>query len=227
MIDEVTDVAALQQALKEEIAKRIQLEDECDLLAVENVRLNEEVAQLKSKLHGSIQHIVPLAGESDRVSTAVVWTSDGGDEDYPNTETMCIMNACNGKNVLSVSFCYNGDDEIEKIAAGGADNSLNIYDLTGSKISTYVLSAPVLSIDSYGEYLACSLMDGAHAVVNHLKLFLPQCLIRNICVGEFDFTCRRRCPTIQRPFETCSMHPVESRRPTSSCCKCRQIAELI
>lgn len=33
-------------------------------------------------------------------------------------------------------------------------------------LRSYLLSAPILSIDTYGSYVACSLMDGSHAVVS-------------------------------------------------------------
>ena len=33
-------------------------------------------------------------------------------------------------------------------------------------LGSYTLSAPILSIDTFGSYIACSLMDGGHAVVS-------------------------------------------------------------
>ena len=77
----------------------------------------------------------------------------------------------------------------EAFACGGADNTLTIYGTppassplshsnndadnegeaghTGPRmLRSYGLSAPVLCLDSYGPYVACSLMDGGHAVVS-------------------------------------------------------------
>jgi hypothetical protein len=77
----------------------------------------------------------------------------------------------------------------EAFACGGADNTLTIYGTPPASsplshgnnnavnegeaghagprmLRSYGLSAPVLCLDSYGPYVACSLMDGGHAVVS-------------------------------------------------------------
>jgi hypothetical protein len=63
----------------------------------------------------------------------------------------------------------------EAVVCGGVDKILRIYgspkDLSEelSKpqlLSSYELSAPILCIDCIGSYVACSLMDGSHAVVS-------------------------------------------------------------
>ena len=78
----------------------------------------------------------------------------------------------------------------EAFACGGADNTVTIYgtppgpsphpsnirkntDSVGESgqtgpqmLRSYPLSAPVLCLDSFGPYVACSLMDGGHAVVS-------------------------------------------------------------
>jgi hypothetical protein len=86
----------------------------------------------------------------------------------------------------------------EAFACGGADNTLTIFGTppassplshgnnnadnegeaghTGPRmLRSYGLSAPVLCLDSYGPYVACSLMDGGHAVVS-IHLCMHACI---------------------------------------------------
>ena len=72
-----------------------------------------------------------------------------------------------------------GDHDREVIACAGVDKTVWIYESPSvternntplQVIKKYALSAPVLSMDSCAPYLACSLMDGGHAVVCHEAL---------------------------------------------------------
>ena len=86
------------------------------------------------------------------------------------------------------SESYNTVHPHRAIVCGGVDKTLRIYgfkllhedqstevlrsecslqsDFKPVLLGSYTLTAPILSIDTFGSYIACSLMDGGHAVVS-------------------------------------------------------------
>lgn len=155
-----------------EHTKRLQLEEECDLLALENVRLREENSLLKHQL--GIQ--VRLNTLTETIETINITSSSAiinndfleeGDDLHPNHAFKTINNACHGKNCIAVTYCCDG----KYVLCAGGDNSLHLYS-TGETESvvmwTYKLSAPATSLQSYGSYVACALFDGSLTMVSSL-----------------------------------------------------------
>ena len=86
------------------------------------------------------------------------------------------------------SESHNTGHTLRAIVCGGVDKILRIYgsnllhegqstevlrsecslqsDSKPLILGSYTLTAPILSIDTFGSYIACSLMDGGHAVVS-------------------------------------------------------------
>ncbi len=161
------EFAALKIAFENEKKARVGLEEECDLLAFDNDRLNGELAKLKA--------IIESNNWSDKKVTNT--SLDGldvdifvdGDNKYANTLNRKILDANGGKNVLSTCFLIDGDVDI--LLSGGVDGVLNGYGIDGIKLFSYVFAAPVLAIDVHGLTIACSLMDGGLAVVRTAELF--------------------------------------------------------
>ena len=71
-------------------------------------------------------------------------------------------------------------ETLEAFVCGGVDKTLRVYapppgtgwGLTPPLlVRSYSFSAPILCVDCDGPYIACSLMDGSHAVVRLLSVF--------------------------------------------------------
>ncbi len=161
------EITALRAALAHEKEERQKLDEECDLLAFDNDRLKDELARYKA--------LTPSSSSSHRNNTKKNdITALGGDEvleffvegdgKYANSLKMKILDTNGGKNVLCAAFMVDGDMDI--LLSGGVDGALNGFDSSGVRLFSYILSAPVLAIDVNGLTIACSLMDGGHAVVS-------------------------------------------------------------
>lgn len=174
------ELARLRLEVEEERARRVELEDENDLLAMANVQLQNELAVFR-KAGGGGSAGMSAAGFRASATVAgddeVGSGNDGGvpllgfdgDGRFANQAKCVIDNACGSMNVLSVSFCNgcSSADAAEVVACGGTDNCVSVYDIeTGAQISKFPLTAPVLMIDSFGCLLACSMMDGGVAIIN-------------------------------------------------------------
>jgi WD40 repeat protein len=154
---------ALRLDLERERSKRLALEDECDLLAVANQDLQAEVLQLKSTM--------PTNTVFNQPERAVATVFIEGDGDYVKSAALTVSSACGGMNVLSVCFCRystnNNSTHEEIIVCGGGDKRVYGYSqTTQTQIFCVELSAPVLSLDACGSFLAASTMDGSHSYWN-------------------------------------------------------------
>lgn len=173
-----------KQLYEKEKTIRYQLEQDCDLLAVENLRLQNEVQELNLKLSLA----TPVTNKMEVPNKCD--SSNGNDNinlcqiempdmllNLPCIPSITIKNACNQKNLLSVCLCNNN----QCIIACGADNSINVYKdldtiiMNGSNSQSYEgkpcwthkLNAPVTSMSSFKCLTLCGTFDGSIAVVSH------------------------------------------------------------
>jgi hypothetical protein len=169
---------------EQEQLKRRQVEEECDLLATENMRLLGELHQYQ-KLHVPRQASSGCkeanAGGDDadggssslskEADCAVDWTTllQEGDSLYANEEILRITNPCGGRLVTCMQFLPGTVNGLEDcFAIGGADNSLLVYTLGGEVVWKHSFTSPLLALDSASHAdagLACSFMDGGVAIV--------------------------------------------------------------
>jgi hypothetical protein len=177
-------IADLKKQLEKMTAKYYSLEEECDLLAMENDRLrtlctgngvNPDFSvdrQTKSPVEtgtgSSTSSSFGIAGNEDESEFLI---NAGGDDMYARSVGREIQNACGAGNVLCVGYIRFPTDSIcepsEYVLCGGVDKVLRLYSLTtGALLYELELLAPILAIDTMGALVACSMMDGSHAVVN-------------------------------------------------------------
>eukprot|EP01038_Epipyxis_sp_PR26KG_P006948 gene6948-9502_t len=183
-----SEIDRLKTELKVEREMRIKLEDECDLLALANEDLRNELLCLKEG--GSNANVVPIAstnfslesmnGKADH--TSVVLLDEIGTDTVLNFQQISrIVDAHSCKNVLSISYIYNillpngiiGDG----ILSGGVDNCITLRSNDNNSIKmeetgnfpviwSLKLSAPVLTIDVNQRLIGCGLMDGKIYVID-------------------------------------------------------------
>ena len=167
-------IQALTSQLEAEKRKNEQLEDECDLLAMDNDRLRTEVQELHRRIpvHDTSLPAMASAGDDDKSAsssnTIALDVFIVGDGQYANRLRKHIQNASSGKNVLSTSIYHSvSNDKIPDVVfCGGVDAYLRGYDVsTGIEIYGEKTSAPVLCIDSHDPYVACGMMDGSMMVM--------------------------------------------------------------
>lgn len=183
-MEEAEELCRLRLEVVEERARRVELEEENDLLALANVQLQNELAVFRKASGG--RGPAGLSAAGFRTSAAGVAGDDGeagnngndggvpllgfdGDGRFANQAKCVIDNACGSMNVLSVSFCNasSSADAAELVACGGTDNCVSVYDIeTAAQVSKFSLTAPILMLDSFGCLLACSMMDGGVALIN-------------------------------------------------------------
>jgi hypothetical protein len=85
-----------------------------------------------------------------------------GDGSFVKVEKLKVTDACGSTNVICVCFGILESSEI--IVCGGADKYVRGFSKTnGNELFSLELSAPVLSLDSFGTLIAASCMDGSHA----------------------------------------------------------------
>lgn len=166
-------------ALKDEQRKNAALEEECDLLAEHNCRLEAEIVQLKKDKDTHIRVTVDrqqttrlnglsLADENSSMATGA----------FAQKAVMTIANAAGASNVLSVGLIPFHN----VVVCGGVDKTLRLFDIHsgGEPIACYVFAAPVLAIDVFSPpimkntsassdrvvaLVGCSMMDGSHSIV--------------------------------------------------------------
>ncbi len=81
-----------------------------------------------------------------------------------------LKDCCGQGNALCVHWFiwnqFNGQTK-EMIVCGGVDKQLRGYEnISRELLFSYALPAPILAIDSFEHFIACSLMDGKHCVVS-------------------------------------------------------------
>ena len=165
----ITDLKKKLQKLEE---KNMNLEEECDLLAMENERLRE----LCQKHNINPDH----TGDSTKASGVFnlvnidegeeFLLNEGGDGLFANSIGRELKEACGAGNVLCVDYLRlssgASDAAEDYILCGGVDKTLRLYSLITNEVLYHLeLAAPILAIDSIGALVACSMMDGSHAVV--------------------------------------------------------------
>jgi hypothetical protein len=194
------EVRQLQDDLQAERVKCARLESELDDLAFDNERMRGLLTAAgieKLRVDPAVSDVMIETTEIPSESDGFELLEDG-DSNFPQNPLTKIENACGGMNVICALFLdtnlpfYSTQGEL--IVCGGVDKTLRIYDVpcrerehAKGNISILViaitLSAPILAIDVCGGLIACSLMDGGHAVVScilHTTSFLfihASCLV--------------------------------------------------
>jgi hypothetical protein len=180
------DIETLRAAYEREHELRLQLEDDCDLLALENERLRGELAALldgKEMIDDTISAATSAAAAASskdaegyalvrRDQAPMVDTFVDGDGCFAKSLRLQVADACGGRNAICTTFSHFAESQgTDILICGGVDNCLSGYDgEDGQKLFSYPLSSPVLALDSFGHMVACSMMDGGHAVVSNLTL---------------------------------------------------------
>ena len=186
-------IADLKKQLGRVSEQLSRAEDECDLLAEDNHRLRElcqrsgiDPNSLPHSLTPAATplptHTVPHSGGAHMEDDECFLVDAGGDEGYASTLGRVLSDACGTGNALCVAYLLLPDDseESEEVAVevavgqreefvlcGGVDKTLRLYALhTGEVLYELELAAPILAIDCLGALVACSMMDGSHAVVS-------------------------------------------------------------
>lgn len=167
------EIEQLRLELEKEKTLRIELEEECDTLAMANVRLQNELSVFRkagvsscSGANAAGFHVAETTNEDGGGGGVLGFDGDGR---FANKARCTIDNACGSMNVLSVAFCNgsSGADAAEVVACGGTDNCVSFYSAeTGAQIAKYPLTAPVLMLDAFECLLACSMMDGSMVIIN-------------------------------------------------------------
>lgn len=174
-MDASVDTIDYKAEFERERLKRLQLEEECDLLSWDNVRLREENEELKKQIANTS---IPSQTRNITEGLESITLSEDpklhdfledGDNMFPNKVLKSIKNACNGKNVIAIAYCCDG----KYILCAGADNSIHLYsasDLDNPESWSRSLSAPATSIQSFGALTACTLFDGSLVLVSVMGL---------------------------------------------------------
>lgn len=156
----------LEKELSYERQKRKELEEECNLLAEDNARLHAEIDSLialkiKNKWNSQV--------ENDQLAHSKVIVERNENDRFVKKIALKIENACDGKNVLSVSFLKL--DQCLYLLCGGADHRLNLFDSSiGLKLDSVQMTAPILVIKVFENFIATGLMNGELVIV--IKIFL-------------------------------------------------------
>lgn len=92
-----------------------------------------------------------------------------GDRNYVKSVHSRIQNSCGSQNALCVAYNrgLDGQEIGDVIVCGGVDKTIRCYKSdTLELIYQHMFTAPILCVDTYEGLIACSLMDGSHAVVS-------------------------------------------------------------
>jgi len=166
--------------LESERSKRIALEEECDLLAMENHILRSENQKLKelgliqSQQKGTIDSVNNDSKNNNDIKERDLYEEliEEGNECYVKDKYLEISNACSGMNVIAISFGNLNNNDNNIIICGGTDKKISIYTLLGEFIKSYTLTAPILCMDSLlpspslSSLIAVGLMDGKHIIID-------------------------------------------------------------
>lgn len=176
---QLAHIADLKKQLEAMTTKSESLEEECDLLAMENERLRTLCQQNDINPDFSIGNEKKTAVSNiEEEEEEDFLVNAGGDDMYACSIGREIQNACGAGNALCVDYLHlsssssSSDTDTEGgcgeyVLCGGVDKTLRLYALSsGTLLYQHELSAPILAIDSVGALVACSMMDGSHAVVS-------------------------------------------------------------
>lgn len=160
------EVLDLKEQLIQERRTRISLEEQLDLLAIENERLRGELLLNMSKNENQEYNEINIPTKKEDANDFLENLLKEGDGLFPQSIAMQYSNACQGTNVTCVTYCNLSYDS-EIIVAGGANKTLYGYSMENfTTIFTFTFSAPIIAVTSHGSVIACSMMDGSHAVLD-------------------------------------------------------------
>eukprot|EP01041_Mallomonas_annulata_P004261 gene4261-8482_t len=159
-------VSQLREELEREKLSRTKLEEECDLLSIENERLNKVIIASNGNLSSQSQQQPTPSQMLNSVSDSESDILRNGDGMYANIILSRIENVCSGLNATCTAFCEIDTDTTIAIV-GGTDKFVRAYNLeTKNEIFGLSFSAPVLAINTFKNFIACSMMDGSHSIIN-------------------------------------------------------------
>lgn len=159
--------------IENEIKKRKELDEECDLLAFENDRLKRELEKALLQV-SEFKSAITLKDNNDKISNDdnIEDCSDiliEGNGNYATKEISRLNDVCNGANALCSIFTSN--DGI--IACGGADRAITFCSIekpTSSssikKLFSINLSSPILTMDQHNSIVVAGMMDGKHIIID-------------------------------------------------------------
>jgi len=166
-------IERLNERLQHEVERRVQLEEECDLLAAANNELIERLHALtttdpvRSATNFNVESIFEL--KLPGYST---------DRPFVNSILHKIENASAGSNLVSVGLCdfpITTNLKIKTLLVGGSNKCLTGYSSdTFENLFSYNFSAPVICMDTLENIIALGLMDGRVIVVSRISSCLMQ-----------------------------------------------------
>lgn len=186
------EIVRLRAQLRKEHSARLELEETCDLLALANQDLHDQVARLTSKLRIYTALADPalpppppgamangLLVESPHVPVAAAAHLPAPTRG-PTCHISCrVEQACGASNPLSVTFVYPYDElpnamtepnvgsvAASMVAVGSADKCVRLYSMTGALVGQWQLDAPVLWISAHAHMLCAGCMDGCSVLID-------------------------------------------------------------
>ena len=143
--------------------KNASLEEECDMLAEHNERLQNELNFLKSTTNIAIAKVNDSTLERSSISLSVV-CSNHIHEEFVKSQMLSIVT---GSSNISCVGCI---PSRSIIVCGAVDKTCRLYSTEGTLVASYSLNAPLLSIEicTVEQYsiVSCSLMSGGCAVIS-------------------------------------------------------------
>lgn len=190
------DINALKKAYERERNRRLELEDECDMLAQTVLDLQSKFSEYAQK-STSAPALAPeslerTANDIIRKTTEAISVDiyDPSTAQYADKLLYTIPAACGSKNALCANFLMifdrNTDDNTQIpfpyyiIACGGVDMCVSLYLISNvsfqglsqvnssQPIASYPTTGPVLSLSSFKSRLAVGCMDGSFVMVSCL-----------------------------------------------------------
>ena len=181
------EVIKLNGLLENERRYRLQLEDDNRNLLSQLSLLTEKISHLESKCigdyHESIESDCNQLNQPYRIDAIIVPTY------CEDKVKLRIPNACDGTNVIACLIYIDpmGVDA-DLLLCCGSNSSLHAYDsITGIHLFVHKGAAPVISLCSYDDCVACGLMDGQLSVVCHyqcMSLCAPKACLSHLSSGS-------------------------------------------
>jgi WD40 repeat protein len=186
------EIVRLRAQLHKEHSARLELEETCDMLALANQDLRDQVARLTGKLRIYTALADPplpppppgvmangLLVESPHVPVAAASQLPALTR-APTSHISCrVEQACGTSNPLSVTFVYPYDElpnataessvgsvAASMVAVGSVDKCVRLFSMKGALVGQWQLDAPVLWISAHGHMLCAGCMDGCSVLID-------------------------------------------------------------
>ncbi len=183
---DLSDVVILRQAYERERTRRLELEEECDLLALTITDLQAQLQQYTGKGVTQMNKTPETKKTADsnksleRCEGISVDRFDPSTTHYADSPARTIPAACGNKNVLCAEFLIlsdTADIPYDIIVCGGVDMRVSLYLINDepcsqsstdshTPIASYATGGPVLAISINKSRLAVGCMDGSYMMVS-------------------------------------------------------------